>query len=185
MRTTKKARKVFEDPPVTKSSAWAQIGQGTASELDADTRKCAAAPKIGNRCRVMLSVHNICGRGDKVSEILGKTPRSNRLAFEEGRKRQRRSGRILGNEIADRLEEASVQRLVEVGRRHQRRDPVVACVGDQKSAKQSLLQLDIVRQIREEFWLLPVADRSYAWRTPVLGRDPWKGLRNATWWTLS
>ena len=72
----------------------------TANEVGGDAGEFAAAPEIGNRCRVMLSVLNGYGRGDEVSEILEKRERSNHLAFKKRHKRDGRSGRILGNEIA-------------------------------------------------------------------------------------
>ena len=144
-----------------------------ASEGGADAREFAAAPKIGNRCRVMLGVYDGCRRGDQASEILENGESANRLAFEEGLQHQRRSGRILGNQIADRLKQSSVQRLVEIGRRHQRRDLVIACVRDQQGAKQSLLQLDIVREIREKFRHRPFAGcAARHGAPPVFGRGP-------------
>ena len=144
-----------------------------ASEGGADAREFAAAPKIGDRRRVTLGVDNGCRCGDQASEILKNGESANRLAFEVRLQHQRRSGRILGDEIADRLKQPSVQRLVEVGRRHQRRDLVIGCVRDQQSAKQSLLQLDIVREIREEFRHPPFAGcTARHGAPPVSGRRP-------------
>ena len=144
-----------------------------ASEGGADAREFAAAPKIGNRCRVMLGIYDGCRRGDQAPEILQDGQRSDHLAFEARLERQGGSGRILGNQIADRLKQPSVQRLVEVGRRHQRRDLMIACVRDQQSAKQSLLQLDVVREIREEFRHRPFAGcAARHGAPPVFGRRP-------------
>ena len=73
----------------------------------------ASWTRFGSSCRATHDLQTINDQADH-------------LAFEEGRKRQGRGGRILGDQIADRLDKPSMQWLIEIGRRHERGDLVIA-----------------------------------------------------------
>ena len=130
---------------------WRRVDRRIEGGVDhhlADLDELAADGEVVDGAAVILGIDDGGGVGGKPAEILrhGKLAHR-RIGLEEGLERDRRGALAAQDQLRRRLEDARVQRVIEMRRLEEGRDAVDRLVVDEDRAEQRLLGLEIMRRL--------------------------------------